>query len=144
MYYGEMFTPQLFYTNEFLGDIWMRTVDFIKDLEPGMFFWFQRKRKPIKAYHELSTVLIQIHHHVFLCLSFVRSVLEKVYNIEAKTPEALDPYSDDSKAPFYRQPAGIRKKKRSEEKEEAGEILLCEDLYRFDHYSLIIFSLFIV
>ena len=53
---------------------------------------------------------------------FIQRVLEKVYNIEAKPPEALDPYSDDSKAPFYRQPAGIRKKKRSEEKEEAGKI----------------------
>ncbi|XP_005089099.1 HEAT repeat-containing protein 4 isoform X2 [Aplysia californica] len=50
------------------------------------------------------------------------SVLERVYNVRPSLAEAIDPYSDDNKAPFYRQPAGIRKKKRSEEKEEAGAI----------------------
>ncbi|GFN92089.1 heat repeat-containing protein 4 [Plakobranchus ocellatus] len=50
------------------------------------------------------------------------SLLARVYNITPPPGVALDPYSDDNQAPFYRQPAGIRKKKRSEEKEEAGSI----------------------
>ena len=41
----------------------------------------------------------------------------------AKKQEALDPYSDDNKAPFYRQPAGIRRQKKRYEKEEAGKTL---------------------
>ena len=52
---------------------------------------------------------------------FVR-ILSRVYNADGPQAEALDPYSDDNKAPFYRQPAGIRKKRRNEEKEEAGKI----------------------
>ena len=48
-------------------------------------------------------------------------LLEKVYNLEEAPPHALDPYSDDSKAPFYRQPAGLRRAKKHEEKEELGK-----------------------
>ena len=62
-------------------------------------------------------------------------MLARVYNITPPPGVALDPYSDDNQAPFYRQPAGIRKKKRSEEKEEAGMCscnILKEDLlYHF-------------
>ena len=32
-----------------------------------------------------------------------------------------DPYADDSAAAFYRLPAGVRKAKRNQEKEEQGE-----------------------
>ena len=52
------------------------------------------------------------------------SLLERVYAIPPKKGEALDPYSDDNKAPFYRQPAGIRRQKKRFEKEEAGKILI--------------------
>ncbi|BFZ01675.1 hypothetical protein BsWGS_04714 [Bradybaena similaris] len=48
------------------------------------------------------------------------SVLAKVYNITPPPAAAIDPYSDDNQAPFYRQPTGIRKKKRNHDKEEAG------------------------
>ena len=52
-------------------------------------------------------------------------LLEKVYNLDEATPHSLDPYSDDNKAPFYRQPAGLRRAKKHDEKEELGnEILL--------------------
>ncbi|KAK7109002.1 hypothetical protein V1264_013121 [Littorina saxatilis] len=47
------------------------------------------------------------------------SLLQRVYKTTGKKGEALDPYSDDNKAPFYRQPAGIRKQKKCYEKEEA-------------------------
>ena len=51
------------------------------------------------------------------------SLLERVYDAPAQKAEALDPYSDDNKAPFYRQPAGIRRQKKRFEKEEAGKLL---------------------
>lgn len=37
--------------------------------------------------------------------------------------EANDPYSDDNKAPFYRQPIGLRRTRKEKEKEEAGTSL---------------------
>ncbi|XP_055874149.1 HEAT repeat-containing protein 4-like [Biomphalaria glabrata] len=40
----------------------------------------------------------------------------------ASKNEASDPYSDENQAPFYRQPWGIRNKKKAEIKEEAGLI----------------------
>lgn len=48
-------------------------------------------------------------------------LLQRVYNLEEDEPHALDPYSDDNKAPFYRQPAGVRRAKKHEVKEEMGE-----------------------
>ncbi|XP_071089741.1 HEAT repeat-containing protein 4-like [Haliotis cracherodii] len=40
--------------------------------------------------------------------------------IKAEVPKrAVDPYSDDNQAPFYRQPAGLRRQRKTEEKEEA-------------------------
>ncbi|KAL8563922.1 hypothetical protein ACOMHN_059352 [Nucella lapillus] len=50
-----------------------------------------------------------------------KSLLERVY-ARSKPPqkaEAIDPYSDDNKAPFYRQPAGIRRQKKLSKKVEA-------------------------
>lgn len=35
-------------------------------------------------------------------------------------PHAHDPYSDDSKAPFYRKPVGLRRAIKHAEKEEEG------------------------
>jgi len=43
-----------------------------------------------------------------------------VYSLEESEPHSLDPYSDDNKAPFYRQPAGVRRARKHEEKEEMG------------------------
>ncbi|XP_033756447.1 HEAT repeat-containing protein 4-like isoform X1 [Pecten maximus] len=48
------------------------------------------------------------------------TLLAKVYNIEGTKPEANDPYSEENKAPFYRQPAGIRRIKKKQEKEDAA------------------------
>ncbi|XP_021378591.1 HEAT repeat-containing protein 4-like isoform X2 [Mizuhopecten yessoensis] len=48
------------------------------------------------------------------------TLLAKVYNIESAKPEANDPYSEENKAPFYRQPAGIRRVKKMQEKEDAA------------------------
>ncbi|XP_046557272.1 LOW QUALITY PROTEIN: HEAT repeat-containing protein 4-like [Haliotis rubra] len=43
--------------------------------------------------------------------------------IKAEVPKrAVDPYSDDNQAPFYRQPAGLRRQRKTEQKEEAGAI----------------------
>ncbi|KAL4231204.1 HEAT repeat-containing protein 4 [Mactra antiquata] len=50
------------------------------------------------------------------------TLLQKVYNLEEDTPRAEDPYSDDNKAPFYRQPAGVRRARKHEVKEELGAI----------------------
>ena len=36
--FSQLFTPKLFYTNGNFRVIWMKTVDFMKDLEWGMFF----------------------------------------------------------------------------------------------------------
>ncbi|CAG5119682.1 unnamed protein product [Candidula unifasciata] len=49
-------------------------------------------------------------------------ILAKVYNVTPPPAAAIDPYSDDNQAPFYRQPTGIRKMKRNQDKEEAGAI----------------------
>lgn len=38
--------------------------------------------------------------------------------------EANDPYSDDNKAPFYRQPIGLRRVIKEREKEEAGMLFI--------------------
>ncbi|XP_060595193.1 uncharacterized protein LOC132749447 isoform X3 [Ruditapes philippinarum] len=46
------------------------------------------------------------------------TLLQKVYNLEEDEPHSLDPYSDDNKAPFYRQPAGLRRARKHEVKEE--------------------------
>ena len=37
--FSQLFTPKMFYTNVNFLVIWMKTVDFNKDLEWGMFFW---------------------------------------------------------------------------------------------------------
>ncbi|XP_052225265.1 HEAT repeat-containing protein 4-like isoform X2 [Dreissena polymorpha] len=50
------------------------------------------------------------------------TLLQRVYNLEEDEPRAVDPYSDDNKAPFYRQPAGLRRAKKHEVKEELGAI----------------------
>ncbi|XP_060595214.1 HEAT repeat-containing protein 4-like isoform X6 [Ruditapes philippinarum] len=50
------------------------------------------------------------------------TLLQKVYNLEEDEPHSLDPYSDDNKAPFYRQPAGLRRARKHEVKEELGAI----------------------
>lgn len=34
--------------------------------------------------------------------------------------KGVDPYSEDNTAPFYRQPAGVRRQKKHQEKENAG------------------------
>ena len=47
-------------------------------------------------------------------------LLEKVYNLEEAVPGERDPYSDDNTAPFYRQPAGLRRARKHEVKEELG------------------------
>ena len=66
-------------------------------------------------------ILLPIKDH----LGFIFSILEKVYNLEEEIElEAVDPYSDDNKAPFYRQPAGLRRAKKHEEKEELGKKIL--------------------
>lgn len=39
---------------------------------------------------------------------------------EITEPHAHDPYSDDSKAPFYRKPVGLRRAIKHAEKEEEG------------------------
>ncbi|XP_052772793.1 HEAT repeat-containing protein 4-like isoform X2 [Mya arenaria] len=46
------------------------------------------------------------------------TLLQRVYNLEEDKPQALDPYSDDNRAPFYRQPAGLRRARKHEVKEE--------------------------
>ena len=62
---------------------------------------------------------------VYFSYCCVFRLLEKVYNLDEAAPHSLDPYSDDNKAPFYRQPAGLRRAKKHDEKEELGnEILL--------------------
>ena len=50
----------------------------------------------------------------------VYRVLQRVYNMQEVEREANDPYSDDNKAPFYRQPIGLRRVIKEKEKEEAG------------------------
>jgi hypothetical protein len=55
---------------------------------------------------------------------FAFSLLERVYQTPSIKAKALDPYSDNNEAPFYRQPAGIRKQKKNEQKEEAGECMI--------------------
>ncbi|CAL1546069.1 unnamed protein product [Lymnaea stagnalis] len=49
-------------------------------------------------------------------------LLSVIGSAEPLSNKALDPYSDENKAPFYRQPAGIRNKRRVEIKEEEGLI----------------------
>lgn len=39
---------------------------------------------------------------------------------DISVPHAHDPYSDDSKAPFYRKPVGLRRAIKHAEKEEEG------------------------
>ena len=43
-----------------------------------------------------------------------------MYNLEEAVPGERDPYSDDNTAPFYRQPAGLRRARKHEVKEELG------------------------
>ncbi|XP_052099876.1 HEAT repeat-containing protein 4-like isoform X2 [Mytilus californianus] len=50
------------------------------------------------------------------------SVLQRVYNMQEVEREANDPYSDDNKAPFYRQPIGLRRVIKEREKEEAESL----------------------
>lgn len=50
------------------------------------------------------------------------SVLQRVYNMQEVEREANDPYSDDNKAPFYRQPIGLRRVRKEKEKEEAESL----------------------
>lgn len=52
------------------------------------------------------------------------SLLQKVYNLEEDEPQSLDPYSDDNKAPFYRQPAGLRRARKHEVREELGNVVV--------------------
>lgn len=51
-------------------------------------------------------------------------ILARVYEMDLKedisVPHAHDPYSDDSKAPFYRKPVGLRRAIKHAEKEEEG------------------------
>ncbi|XP_059168753.1 HEAT repeat-containing protein 4-like [Physella acuta] len=47
-------------------------------------------------------------------------LLSRIQDIQQTSGEALDPYSDDNRAPFYRQPAGVRAKKKIELKEEGA------------------------
>ncbi|KAH9489369.1 hypothetical protein Btru_056480 [Bulinus truncatus] len=49
-------------------------------------------------------------------------LLSAVDDLTPTMNEATDPYSDENKAPFYRQPIGIRNKMKAEIKEEAGLI----------------------
>lgn len=42
------------------------------------------------------------------------TLLERVYELPAMKPKAIDPYCDENKAPLYRQPAGIRKQKKND------------------------------
>ena len=69
-------------------------------------------------------------------------LLEKVYNLDEAAPHSLDPYSDDNKAPFYRQPAGLRRAKKHDEKEELGnEILLWNKQDTCSNYT--VFSIYL-
>jgi len=61
----------------------------------------------------------QINVTALLLKQYCR-LLAKAHLIEDSTPHAHDPYSDNNKAPFYRQPAGLRRIRKIEEKEDAS------------------------
>ena len=50
------------------------------------------------------------------------SLLDKVREITISQGRPTDPYADNTAAAFYRLPAGFRKAKKDEEKEEAGKL----------------------
>lgn len=60
------------------------------------------------------------------------TILARVYEMDLAEditePHAHDPYSDDSKAPFYRKPVGLRRAIKHAEKEEEGAINATADI----------------
>jgi hypothetical protein len=52
---------------------------------------------------------------------FLISMLDKVRAVTISKGGATDPYSDDTSAAFYRLPAGFRRAKKYQDKEDAGK-----------------------
>ena len=50
------------------------------------------------------------------------SLLDQIREKVAAEGKPTDPYSDDTGAAFYRLPAGFRRAKKHQDKEEAGEL----------------------
>ena len=48
------------------------------------------------------------------------SLLDRVRDLQKTLGKPTDPYADDNAAAFYRLPAGFRRAKRNQDREEAG------------------------
>lgn len=53
-------------------------------------------------------------------MSFYSRLLDRIRDMQKELGKPTDPYADDSAAAFYRLPAGVRRAKKNQEKEEQG------------------------